>query len=68
MNSRRSDGRGLEHAWKCTQNFNRNKRKEETTAHVGRIVDHRKIDGDNMECIYLCFRVEPNVKAPMKAV
>jgi hypothetical protein len=55
MKSRRSDGRGVEHAWKCTQYFNRNRRKKETTALVVRIVDHRGIDGDDMECIYLAL-------------
>jgi hypothetical protein len=31
----------------------RNRRKEETTAHVGRILDYREINGGDTECIYL---------------
>jgi hypothetical protein len=34
-------------------------RDEETTAHVGRILDHREIDGDDMECIYLALGYGP---------
>jgi hypothetical protein len=63
MKSRRSDGRGLEHAWKCTQYFNRNRRKEKSTARVERIVVHREIDGEDIECIYLA-----QWQAPMNAV